>query len=115
MPVSGAAGTHRQGVNRAFSFKQSIKIFERDFVIELVERPAVKAPTALSAEDSANVQALVHRLAKPRLDPSEDRSTVRTAVWNPVSSVRIRAVESVVILAIMAYFASAALPALGLI
>jgi hypothetical protein len=84
-------------------------------VIELAERPAVKAPNALSAADSAKVQALVHRLVKPRIDPDLDRCTGPTVPWNPASSVRIRAVESVVILAIMAYFASAALPALGLI
>jgi hypothetical protein len=84
-------------------------------VIELVERPAVKAPTALSAQESAQVQALVQRLAKPRVDHDQHHGMAATAVWNPVSSVRVRAVESVVILAIMAYFASAALPALGLI
>ena len=84
-------------------------------MIELVERTAVKAPTALRADESASVQAMVHRLANPRVDPALDHSAGRTAVWNPVSSLRIRAVESVVIVAIMAYFASGVLRTLGLL
>jgi hypothetical protein len=116
--ASGAAGTHRQGTGRTFSFTvMQFKTMnsERDFVIDLEEPVAVKAPASLSAEDSAKVQALVQRLVKPRLDPDLALYAGATAPWNPRTSTRIRTVESVIILAIMAYFASAALPALGLI
>jgi hypothetical protein len=116
--ASGAAGIHRQGTGRTFSFtvmQFKTMNFERDLVIEFEEPVAVKAPAALSAEDSAKVQALVQGLAKTRVDPDLALCNGFTAPWNPATSVRIRAVESVLILAIMAYFASAALPALGLI
>jgi hypothetical protein len=82
---------------------------------KLAERTAIEAPVALSAEDAAKIRALVQRLVKQPLAPDPHLNVGPATAWPPTPSMPIGAVESTVVLAVMAYFASAAFAALGLV
>ena len=84
-------------------------------MLNLKDRLVVEPTSRFVPVESATVTALLHpRVNAPAADPSIDRRVGPAAVWAPASAARIRAVEGVVIVGVMAYFAYGLAAALGL-
>ncbi len=94
-------------------------------MLEVQERPATPSAAPVSPvspvspvtpEEAARITALLlqPKPHAPAADPTIDHATGATAVWSPRSSSRIRTVETLMILSVMAYCAFGLLRALGL-
>jgi hypothetical protein len=84
-------------------------------MLEMKERLVVTAKAQfLPAEPVAVATLVTPKVNRGAADPSIDHRIGPAAVWQTASSVRIRAAESTVIVATMAYFAYGVAAALGL-
>ena len=84
-------------------------------MLDLQERPPAQATPSYAPADLARIKALLQPPAHaPAADPSIDHRVGPAPVWAPASAARIRAVEGLVIVGVMAYFAYGLGAALGL-
>ena len=84
-------------------------------MLNLKDRLVVEPTSRFVPVESAPVTALLQpKVNAPAADPSIDHRVGPAPVWAPASAARIRAVEGVVIVGIMAYFAYGLAAALGL-